>query len=110
MPRRYKPNPLRVPTAILREAFEHSHLTAAEVAADMGWFYGHSADSSRVKRTLGLIPETSTKGPDGKRYRQYRKTIDIDVAEQIGWIIGLEPWEIQQRMEELQQQRMDEAA
>lgn len=92
---------IRVPVSILRDRYEASPVTASDLARELGWYACGSPDSSRVKRSLGLIMETS--GPRyGKRVRKFRKTMDIDTAERIGDALGMAWWEIEQELEEME--------
>jgi hypothetical protein len=80
----------KVPNEPLRQAFLASRVTAVEVARDLGWRAGPRADSSRVKRTLGLLDEISRHG--GKRYR--RRLIDWETASLIADAIDVPRWEV----------------
>jgi DNA invertase Pin-like site-specific DNA recombinase len=90
--KRYAPGRIgKVPVAPLREAFERSPLTAAEVAGELGWWAGDGkADCSRVKRTLGLLPTTS--GSTGSRSR--RTLTDAETVMRIADIIGVGWWTV----------------
>lgn len=82
----------KIDNAALRERFERSPLTAADVARAVGWTYERRgrprADTSRVKRALGLQDDVS----HGCRGR--RVLIDAETAALIAEAIGVEPWEV----------------
>lgn len=84
----------KVPNDKLRAAFEKSGQTAADVARRMGWMCrlgngGTCADVTRVKRTLGLLPEVN-----GKGHRSTRRLIDAETAGLMAEAIGLMAWEV----------------
>lgn len=91
---RYAPGrPGKVDNAALREAFERSGLTVAEVARRMNWWWvrndGHlNADGSRVKRTLGLLDDLNRCG------RSRRRLIDAETAGLLAEAIGVMSWEV----------------
>ena len=91
---RYAPgSPGRVPVAPVREAFEASRLTAADVARRLGWWDRGSADSARLKRALGINGNV----PADPRYRSrryYSTLIDAETAALIAEAIGVAPWEV----------------
>lgn len=80
---------LLVPVAPLRLAFLASGKSAVQVARAAGWWDGTSGDSSRVKRTLGLLPTVN-----GAGHRQWRTRVDIDTVELLAGAIGVAPWEV----------------
>lgn len=80
----------KVPVAPLREAFLRSPHTAADVARALGWWAGGWADSSRVKRTLGLLPDIS--GTTGNV--SYRTLADAETVGRIAEALGLMAWEV----------------
>jgi hypothetical protein len=76
----------RTPVAPLREAFLASGKTAPEVATAVGWFCkGDQGDGSRVKRTLGISPES-----DGRCH----ETADYDTLWLLADAIGVQAWEV----------------
>ena len=85
---------LKVANKPLREAFLASNLTAADVARRMGWFSRGYGDTSRVRRKLGLRPETSS-GRNEKYGPRHRHHIDVEHAEALGEILGVAPWELE---------------
>lgn len=83
----------KIDNAQLREAFLRSTRTAADVARALGWNGSTGrGDSSRVRRTLGITPDRSTKLGPG--YSNHRRTIDAETAARIADAIGVMPWEI----------------
>jgi hypothetical protein len=82
--------PGKVPNDRLREAFLASDRTAADVARALGWDSGHGADTSRVRRTLGLLDDIA--GQRGHRSR--RRLIDWETGSLIAEAIGVMPWEV----------------
>jgi hypothetical protein len=88
--RNYAPGrPGKVPVAPLRAAFDASPVTASDVARHLEWWDGRSkADSSRVKRTLGINRDSS------HGYRSRRTLIDAETAMLIAEAIGISPWSI----------------
>jgi transcriptional regulator with XRE-family HTH domain len=84
----------KAPVAPLREAFLASGLSAAEVARRLGWSWMRGPylyyDSSRVKRTLGLLDDVS--GVTGGRSR--RVVVDVELISRIADAIGVMPWEV----------------
>ncbi len=85
---------LKVANKPLREAFLASNLTAADVARRMGWDCGHGADTSRVRRKLGILPETAT-GRNERYGPRHSHHIDVEHAEALGEILGVAPWELE---------------
>lgn len=94
---RYAPGVIgKVPNDKLRAAFEASPMTASDVARRMGWTCPPRraggrprADSSRVKRSLGINPNVSPRGT-----RSYSRTIDAETAGLIAEALGLMAWEV----------------
>lgn len=87
--------PWRVDNAKLRAAFERSGRTASEVARHMGWWCANGsgsgwADVSRVRRTLGLLHDVSSR--TGRR--STRQLIDAETAALMAEAIGVMPWEV----------------
>lgn len=80
---------MMVPNEPLREAFIRSRRTAYSIARDLDWPNGKGYDSSRVRRTLGLVDEVNGIGK-----RSTRQTVDERLALQVGDALGLDPWEI----------------
>jgi hypothetical protein len=85
----------KVPVAPVREAFLASGRTAVDVARRAGWMYTRSsgltvADGSLVKRSLGLLDDSS--GGTGRRSR--RKVMDAEMAATLAEAIGVAPWEV----------------
>lgn len=78
----------RVPVAPLREAFLCSPVTAADVARDVGWWERGKADTSRVKRTLGLLDDSN----HGHRFR--RTMVDAETVELLAEAIGVAAWSV----------------
>lgn len=78
----------KVDNAPLRQAFVDSGLTATEVAERCGWLQRGNADTSRVKRVLGILPESS----NGRRY--HRREVGSDTAALVAGALGLDPWEV----------------
>jgi AraC-like DNA-binding protein len=87
----------KVPVGPLREAFLASPMTAADVARELGWWChnnkGEVPDSSRVKRTLGLIEQTSI-DRFGRRHRSRRTLVDAETVQRIADIIGIAWWTV----------------
>lgn len=88
-----------IPVAPLREAFEQSGLRACDVAHALGWTRrdGGSADTQRVRRSLGLTHYTSTwMKADGTRLktRAVNETIGYDHAVRFAAAIGVDPVEV----------------
>lgn len=99
---RYAPGrPGKVPNDKLREAFERSGITAAEVARRMGWVHASTwqradgtkcpdvSDSSRVKRALGIMSDIN-----GRGVRSIRNLIDAETAGLMAEALGLMAWEV----------------
>jgi hypothetical protein len=81
--------PGKFPVAPIREAFLHSPLTAADVARHLEWWDGRgSADTSRVKRTLGILPDCTS------GYRGHRTVADAEIIGRIAEAINVMPWEV----------------
>lgn len=82
----------------LREAFleeqRAGRVDAALVAIRMGWEnsgrWGKAPDTTRVRRRLGLTPETAK----GQGKGQYRRYLEREKAEQLCRAIGLDPHEV----------------
>ena len=88
--KRYAPGRVgKVPNDKLRAAFEASGLPAAEVARRMGWWVGHDADGSRVKRTLGLLEDRN-----GKGHRARRRLVDAEIVALLAEAVGVASWEV----------------
>lgn len=82
--------PGKIPVALLREAFEASHRTAADVARSLGWFGTHgSADSSRVLRMMGINVDVH-----GAGHHCFRLTADAEVVARAAEALGLSAWEV----------------
>lgn len=83
----------KVPVAPLREAFLASGKTAVAVAKAAGWFCSNGVseypDSSRVKRTLGLLPDVNGKGIQSRR-----TLVDAELAAILAEAVGVMPWEV----------------
>jgi transposase len=82
--------PGKVSNRLLREAFERSRLTAAQLARRLEWFDGDRADTSRVRRTLGLLPDST----HGRRY--VREWIDAETAYRIADELGVDRWDLEE--------------
>lgn len=94
----------KIPLAPLREAFLESGRTASEVARSLGWTRtsysrnqgGHRrgpyrvADSERVRRTLGIIPENQGHGYPPK----LRERCSYEMAVRLALAIGIDPFEV----------------
>jgi hypothetical protein len=88
--RKHAPGPTgKVPNDRLREAFLASDRTAADVARSLGWNSGHGADTSRVRRTLGLLDDINGRGDHTRR-----RLIDWETGSLIAEAIGVMPWEV----------------
>lgn len=91
----------KVPVAPLREAFLASDKSASEVASAMGWRCTNRrreyADGSRVKRTLGLLPDVH--GATGQR--SFRIQADAETVALLAEAIGVMPWEVMPCDEEM---------
>ena len=88
---RYAPGrPGKIANTALREAFLASGKTAADVARRLGWDSGNGADTSRVRRKLGLLPERS--GSNGRK--SFTRHIDAETAALMAEAIGVMPWEV----------------
>lgn len=89
--------PGKVPNERLREAFLASPLSVGEVALSIGWVtqrHGRmSGDTSRLRRTLGLLPE-SKRGRNGLPCRYMRSNVDAEIVGLIAEAIGVAPWEV----------------
>lgn len=88
-----------VPVAPLREAFERSGLRACDVAHALGWVRrgGGSADTQRVRRSLGLAHYTSTRTrADGSRssWRAVNERIGYEHAVRFAAAMGVDPVEV----------------
>lgn len=85
--------PGKVDNAALREAFLRSGRSAADVARAAGWTFESggriNADTSRVRRALGLIDDVTA---GGRRSR--RTLIDAETAEILADAIGVAPWTV----------------
>lgn len=92
---RYAPGwPGKIDNTKLRDAFLKSGLEAAEVAARVGWtIRGVNGDTSRLRRSLGLIRE-STRSSTGKHHWCVRTRIDAENAALIADAIGVAPWSV----------------
>jgi hypothetical protein len=83
-----------VDVAPLREAFEQSGLTLSEVCRRLGWYCskvkrpGTGPDTSRLRRTLGMQPHSSSYGP------YVNRRIGYDLAARIAEAIGVDPVEV----------------
>lgn len=84
----------KVPNDRLREAFLASGRSAADVARSLGWDSGKGADTSRVRRTLGINRSTSTPSRGQGRYHSRRRLIDWETGALIAEAIGIMPWEV----------------
>lgn len=85
---------IRIDNDLLRERFQASGMTAYEVAREIGWINNRrtgrsNADSSRVKRYLGIIKHNS-----GHGYCSYRRSIKLEAALKIAGAIGVDPRDI----------------
>ena len=92
----------KIPNDKIRAIFEASPMSAADVARGMGWECSNNigrsrmrgtpgtkiADSSRVKRTLGLVPDVS-----GRGHRTIRELIDPNTAGRLAEAMGHGQWE-----------------
>lgn len=89
--------PGKIDNARLREAFLASGLGASEVARHVGWVLRRGgrldADTSRLRRSLGLCRESS-RGSSGKHYWTIRTRIDAETAGLIADAIGVAPWSV----------------
>ena len=73
----------------LRDAFLHSGLSASEVCCWLEWYRSDGGpDTSRLRRTLGLLPITS----HGRSVCAQR--IGIDRAALIADALSVDPWEV----------------
>jgi hypothetical protein len=81
--------PGKINNAKLREAFERSGKSAADVARAIGWWADVDADVSRVRRTLGLRTDI-----DGRGHKSNRRLIDAETAGRLAEAIGVMPWEV----------------
>lgn len=88
---KHAPGPVgKVRNDRLREAFLESGRSAPDVARALGWEGSRgAADGSRVKRTLGLLPDISRTGA-----RNRRRLIDWETGSLIAEAIGVGPWEV----------------
>jgi hypothetical protein len=74
-----------IPIAPLREAFERSGLTAAEVARRLDWYDHHGRpDGHRVRRALGMRPVGFGKGYGNKCIKTTSYERAVMLAEAIG--------------------------
>jgi DNA-binding transcriptional regulator YiaG len=89
--------PGKIDNTRLRDAFIASGVDAAEVARRVGWVLlrggREDADTSRVRRSLGLLLETGI-SRTGKRSRFMRTRIDAENAALIAEAIGVAPWSV----------------
>lgn len=92
---RYAPGrPGKVPNEPARLVLERSRRTPGEVAREIGWLDSRGrADSTRLKRALGMMDETSRK-PSGKVYRYRRQSVDAEVASMVAEACGVGAWEV----------------
>lgn len=74
--------PEDVETSVLKDAFEKSGLSLAELARRLQWYH---PDTQRVKRTLGINPEL-TRG-----CHIYRKAVRYDTALRIIRALDADP-------------------
>lgn len=78
------------PTAPLREAFERSGKSYAEVALALGWYATvkgrQRADATRLRRALGASPESNSGKP--------RVMVNAELASRLAEAIGVLPVEI----------------
>lgn len=88
---RYAPGHIgKIPNDKVRAAFEASRLTAAQVARRMGWMCAPGkADGARVKRALGILPDSY-----GPGIRSTRRLIDAETAGLLAEAIGVMAWEV----------------
>lgn len=80
-----------IPVAPLREAFERSGLTAAEVARVLDWRDPRGRiDGRRVKRALGIVPVAMGRGygPKCVRSTSYERALKLADA------IGVDPVDV----------------
>lgn len=81
--------PGKVPVAPLRDAFLGSRLNASVVARRLGWQDRRGrADGSRVKRTLGIRPDST------HRAGSVRTWVDAETVRMIAEAIGVSPWAV----------------
>lgn len=74
-----------IPIALLREAFERSGLTPAQVARSLDWYDSRGyLDGHRVKRALGICPTGFGRGYGNKRIRSTTYNRAVKLAEAIG--------------------------
>jgi predicted transcriptional regulator len=108
----YAPGRLgKVPIAPLREAFLASPATAADIARELGWWdVKRCADSARVKRTLGLLPDFGKPSNGNGRPRSYRTLVDAEIVALIAEAIGVAPWSVMPEDDRPAWARKDEAA
>lgn len=81
--------PNKVLVTPVREIFLASGLTAAEVARRLHWHTSGGADSSRVKRALGINQDSFR----GKRSQRTR--LDVETAGLIAEACGHGRWEVE---------------
>lgn len=78
--------------APLREAFQRSGKSPADVARELGWTtHKGDADGPRVKRALGLRPYTAG-GRPGETFM--RKRCSYDTAVRLAEAIGVDPADV----------------
>lgn len=79
----------QTPNIALREAFLASGVSASQVACRLGWMARGSPDTSRVRRTLGLMPDSSLSG-------SYRRSVAPATFSKIAEAINVIPAELGQ--------------
>jgi hypothetical protein len=76
----------QVPNAELREAFERSGLTPAEVAVRLGWVMPDGrGDGRRVLRKLGLLGSHRNREGRARVQRSTRADIAVAIADALGY-------------------------
>lgn len=84
-----EPESTKIDNAPLRRAFEASSVTATQVALRLDWHQRGQADTSRVLRTLGLMPDIN------HGYQSYRSKVCSRTAALFADAMGLDPWEVE---------------
>lgn len=87
----------RIDVAPLREAVKNSGMSMTGIALEVGFSRTmkgratRTGDMSRLKRALGITPETVT---GHKRAPYYNKNISYDLAMKIATIIDVDPIDV----------------
>jgi hypothetical protein len=86
--------PGKIDNTLMRDAFLASGASAPDLARRLGWGYEKdqaywAPDSSRVKRILGINPDSNGNGD-----RYFRKDMDADIAVRMCEALGIPPEDV----------------